>query len=137
MEISTTFTTTPGMVMRSYRVCHRGTYLVVLALAAVFLVDGIPKGSGISIAWGIGLPVFLEVSARLQLREYRSGNRRLTVTVTDKEYRDGRTEGPDSAGLEYVQECPTGQWVLGASSIRDSCHDASRGSTRRDADAAI
>src|SRR5690349_2116758 len=94
MEITTTFTTTPRMVMRSYRACHRTAYIIVLPLAFLSIVIGIVDGSGSWIGWGIGIPVVMEALARFQLRRYLKGSRTVTVTITDDEY---RTKGPDRA----------------------------------------
>ena len=93
-EISSTFTTTPSSVMRSYRACHRAVYVIVLPIAILSIVIGIVDNAVGWIAWGVGGPVILEVSARVQLRPYLSGNRTVTVTITGNEY---RTIGQDRA----------------------------------------
>jgi hypothetical protein len=41
VELSTTFTSTPLMIMRSYHACHRTVYLIVLPLAVLLIVLGI------------------------------------------------------------------------------------------------
>ncbi|MFE2063768.1 hypothetical protein ACFXDH_15385 [Streptomyces sp. NPDC059467] len=102
--ITTTFVTTPAMVLRSYRACSRRGYVQRVAISTGLLLvggglcvagatvpDGVPAGT-VLVLWGAGFFLLRERSVRRQLAPYLAGERKVTVTMTDTEY---RTQGPD------------------------------------------
>ncbi|MET8955778.1 hypothetical protein ACWEO4_38850 [Streptomyces sp. NPDC004393] len=105
MPITTTFVTTPAMVLRSYRACARRVYIQRLVITIGLLVVGggmcvaglagvrgvAPFGAA-SMLWGAGFFLLRERSVRRQLAPYLAGEREVTVTMTDTEY---RTQGAD------------------------------------------
>lgn len=104
IPITTTFVITPAMVLRSYPACSRrgyvrrvvistGLLLVggVLCVAGTRVPDGVPAGT-VLVLWGAGLFLLRERSVRRQPAPYLVGERKVTVTMTDTEY---RTQGPD------------------------------------------
>jgi len=93
MPISTTFTSTPLMIMRSYHACHRTAYLTVLPVALLLIVLGVVTHTSTLIDWGVGFPVLMEILAVLQLRRYLSGRRTVTVTITEDEYQTQGASG--------------------------------------------
>ena len=90
--ITTTFTTDPKMIMRSYRASHRRVYITRWIIAGALVVIGIVTPSIGLVAAGPILWIVMEVSVRRQLRAYLQGPRDVTVTMTEDEY---RTQGPD------------------------------------------
>ncbi|MEU6772234.1 hypothetical protein [Streptomyces sp. NPDC046759] len=105
MPIVTTFVSTPAMVLRSYRACARRGYVqrVVITVGLV-VVGGGTCAAGIAgvhgalltgvllMLWGAGSFLLRERSVRHQLAPYLVGERQVTVTMTDLEY---RAQGPD------------------------------------------
>ena len=105
--------------MRSYRACHRRTYVLrwVVTLGAV--VIGTATGDRTLIVIGLALFAFLEFSVRRQLQAYLSGDREVTITMTDDEY---RTQGPDRATARtwstFTKVERVGEfWVLRVSNV--------------------
>src|SRR5262249_47719647 len=92
VHISTTFTTTPRMVLRSYVACHRAAFVARCLLSGLFVVLGLFQRDLILAALGVAVFVAGELPLRRQLRPYLSGPRDVTVTMTDDEY---RVDGPD------------------------------------------
>jgi hypothetical protein len=92
--IETTSTTTPHLILRSYRASHRRAYSFRW-VASVGLVGFAGVTRSLDNA-ALGLVVFAigEGSVRVQLRPYLAGERTVKVTMTEDEY---RTEGPDQA----------------------------------------
>jgi hypothetical protein len=93
MQVSTTFTSTPLLIMRSYHACHRTAYLIVLPLALLLIVLGVVTQTSTLIGWGVGFPVLMEILAVLQLRRYLSGRRTVNVTITEDEYQTQGASG--------------------------------------------
>ncbi|MFK0108570.1 hypothetical protein [Streptomyces sp. NPDC091217] len=106
IPITTTFVTTPAMVLRSYRACSRRGYVQRVAISTGLLLlggglcvagarvpDGVATGT-VLVLWGAGFFLLRERSVRRQLAPYLVGERKVTVTMTDTEY---RTQGPDRA----------------------------------------
>lgn len=105
MPITTTFVTTPAMVLRSYRACARRGYIQRLVITIGLLVVGggmcvaglagvrgaVPIGAVLMLC-GAGSFLLRERSVRRQLAPYLVGEREVTVTMTDTEY---RTQGAD------------------------------------------
>ncbi|SEL14303.1 hypothetical protein [Streptacidiphilus jiangxiensis] len=107
LPIVTSFTSSPEMVLRSYRACHRSRYLNRLALmitcatvglieVAISLNGSFPvRWAGVALAlWGVAFFAWRELSVRRQLAPYLKGSRQVTITLTETEY---RTQGPDRA----------------------------------------
>jgi hypothetical protein len=94
LNLSITFTSTPAIVMRSYRACHRTAYIVRWVMAVVAVLAGVATRAPFLVALGLGSFAFAELSVRRQLQPYLSGPREVTITMTDEEY---RTQGPDRA----------------------------------------
>ncbi len=107
MPITTTFTSTPATVLRSYRACARRGYvqrvvitigLVTVGVATVIAgLAGVPNTvvpGVVLVLAGVGFFVLRERAVRRQLAPYLRGEREVTVTMTDTEY---RTQGPDRA----------------------------------------
>ncbi|MFI0942480.1 hypothetical protein [Streptomyces sp. NPDC021020] len=105
--ITTTFVTTPATVLRSYRACARQGYLQRLAVTSGLVAAGaalvvvglvavprIAPAGGALMLFGGGFFLLRERSVRRQLAPYLKGNREVTVTMTDTEY---RTQGEDRA----------------------------------------
>ncbi|OIJ63673.1 YcxB family protein [Streptomyces mangrovisoli] len=103
--IVTTFVSTPATVLGSYRACARRGYVqrLVISIGFVLLgagvcVAGIAQAGGsvsagvVFMLWGAGFFLLRERSVRRQLAPYLVGDREVTVTMTDTEY---RTHGPD------------------------------------------
>lgn len=101
MPITTTYVSTPGMVLRAYRACSRRGYRTRLILTSLLVAVGVGMAAtgqlvqGILLAgWGAVVYLLAERSVRRQLAPYLTGAREVTVTMTDTEY---RTQGPDRA----------------------------------------
>lgn len=107
LPIVTTFTSTPDMVMRSYRACHRRGYRNRLVLMLTCVIVGLAEIAiaisairpllwpGVVLAlYGLAFFALRERSVRKQLAPYLRGSREVTITLTDTEY---RTQGPDQA----------------------------------------
>jgi len=106
MPIVTTFVTTPTTVLRSYRACARRGYVQRVAISTGLLLVGGgmcvvgARDSGtvlLGTVWmlcGAGFFLLHERSIRRQLAPYLVGEREVTVTMTDTEY---RTQGPDQS----------------------------------------
>jgi hypothetical protein len=92
MNLTTTFTTTPSSVLRSYRACHRVAYAVRCAFAILLVVTGLVLLNVIPVVIGIVYFGFAGYTVRRQLKPYLSGPRTVTVTLTDDDY---RTESGD------------------------------------------
>ncbi|MFJ9706198.1 hypothetical protein [Streptomyces sp. NPDC101234] len=63
----------------------------VLCVAGAQVPNGVPAGT-VLVLWGAGFFLLRERSVRRQLAPYLVGERKVTVTMTDTEY---RTQGPD------------------------------------------
>jgi hypothetical protein len=107
MPITTTFVSTPATVLRSYRACARRGYIQRVAVtiglvtagaaAAVAGLAGVPGAVRLGVALAVsGAAFFLlrERSVRRQLGPYLKGDREVTITMTDREY---RTQDPERA----------------------------------------
>ena len=92
MRVTTTFTTDPGLVMRSYRACHGLTYTLRWAVCLGAVALGLLSRSWVLVAAGVAVLAFGELSLRSALKPYLDGPHEVAVTVTDDEY---RTVGPD------------------------------------------
>lgn len=94
MNLSTTFTSTPAIVMQSYRACHRTAYVARWVIAVTAVVVGALTRDLVLVALGFVGFAIAEYSVRRQLQPYLAGPRGVTITMTDDEY---RTQGPDRA----------------------------------------
>ena len=90
--ISATFTSTPQTVLGSYRACHPIALWIRWASAVGVVLLGLLLGNVILIVLGVAFPFVSAWSVRRQLRPFLSGDREVTVTMTEQEY---RVEGPD------------------------------------------
>jgi hypothetical protein len=116
--ITTTFTSDPKMIMKSYRACHRRAYVGRWITTAALVVVGLLTRSITLVVAGPFLWVVMDLFVRRQLRAYRGGPRTVTVNVTEDEY---RTEGQDTATSHawstFQRVSRVGQfWVLRISS---------------------
>jgi hypothetical protein len=92
--ITATFVTDPKLILRSYRASHRGAYVFRWVASVALVVAGIVTRSVEVAVLGLALFVIAEISVRRQLRPYLGGQRSVTVTMTEQEY---KTRGPDRA----------------------------------------
>ena len=94
LPIETTFTSEPKMIMRSYRACHRTTYVTRWVLAIGAVIIGLATRSPGLVGAGVIGWIAMEGTVRRQLRDYLAGPREVTLTITEDEY---KTQGPDRA----------------------------------------
>lgn len=93
-SITTTFTTDPRTVLRSYRACHRRAYFVRWIVSLVLVAEGAASRSIAPAVVGVAYFLGSEFWVRRQLHDYLQGQRSVTVTMTEEEY---QTQGPDRA----------------------------------------
>ncbi len=92
--VSTTYTTTPKDVIRSYRAIARRAYLTRLVGSLLVILVGIVTRDLLFVVLGVSWYVLAEWWVRRQLAQYLAGPRTVTVTMTEDEY---RVQGPDAA----------------------------------------
>jgi hypothetical protein len=92
--IVVTYTSTPGLVLRSYRACHRTAVTMQWSLSVAWLIVGVVLHMWIFVVTSLLAPLMVEFQVRRRLRPYLQGPRTVTITITEDEY---RVQGPDRA----------------------------------------
>ena len=114
MQIESTFTSTPRMVLRSYRACARRAYVGRVVLAIGLVVVGAVTQRWMFAALGFAYFVGQELWVRRQLHGYLQGDRQVTIRISDDAY---ESQGPDRtnrwAWTEFVSAARYDEfWVL-------------------------
>jgi YcxB-like protein len=99
--VTTTYTTTPKDVIRSYRAIARRAYLTRAVGSAVVVAVGLITRDLLFVVLGVAWYVLAELWVRRQLAQYLKGPRTFTVTMTEDEY---QVQGPDAASAR--------QWTM-------------------------
>jgi hypothetical protein len=92
--VSTSYTTTPDSLLRSYRAIARRAYLTRCVGSAAAVLFGIVTRDVLPVVIGIAWYALAELWVRRQLAKRWKGPRTLTVTITEDEF---QIQGPDDA----------------------------------------
>lgn len=87
MEITATFRSTPKQVWRSYRACHRTSYILSWVLAVAFSLFGILSRDLFPVLVSVIYLGVNQLMIRRQLKTHLTGEQTITLTMTDDEYR--------------------------------------------------